>query len=57
MILLNDMYIVYEEHIEELEGEIIDLKDEIGLLKKELLYYKTEGAITWYNGEMDDKTV
>jgi hypothetical protein len=51
------MYIVYEEHIEELEGEITDLKDEIGLLKKELLYYKTEGAITWYNGEMDDKTV
>ena len=34
------MYIIYEEHIEELEEEIIDLKDEVFMLRKSLEYYR-----------------
>tara|TARA_Y100000361_G_C10978406_1_gene247733 strand:- start:431 stop:568 length:138 start_codon:yes stop_codon:yes gene_type:complete len=35
------MYIVYEEHIEVLEGENEDLKKEVLVLRKRLEYYKS----------------
>ncbi len=34
------MYIVYEEHIEQLEEENADLKQEVLILRKRLEYYK-----------------
>ena len=36
------MYVVYEEHIEQLEEENADLKQEVLILKKRLRYYQTE---------------
>ena len=36
------MYVVYEEHIEKLEEENADLKQEVLILKKRLRYYQTE---------------
>ena len=38
--LLNKMYIVYEEHIEQLQEENQDLKNEVRLLRKRLEYFK-----------------
>ena len=38
--LLNRMYIVYEEQIEQLEEENQDLKNEVRLLRKRLEYFK-----------------
>ena len=38
--LLNRMYIVYEEHIEQLQEENQDLKNEVRLLRKRLEYFK-----------------
>ena len=35
------MYIVYEEHIEQLEEENADLKQEVVVLRQRLEYYKT----------------
>jgi cell division septum initiation protein DivIVA len=34
------MYIVYEEHIEQLEEENADLKQEVLILRQRLQYYK-----------------
>ena len=34
------MYVVYEEHIEQLEEENADLKQELLVLRKRLQYYK-----------------
>ena len=34
------MYVVYEEHIEKLEEENADLKQEVLVLRKRLQYYK-----------------
>ena len=34
------MYIVYEEHIEQLEREIEELEKEVLILRKRLEYYK-----------------
>ena len=34
------MYVVYEEHIEQLEEENADLKQEVLVLRKRLQYYK-----------------
>ena len=34
------MYIVYEEHIEKLQEENADLKQEVILLRRRLEYYK-----------------
>ena len=34
------MYVVYEEHIEKLEEENADLKQEVLILGKRLQYYK-----------------
>ena len=36
------MYVVYEEHIEQLEEENADLKQEVLILKRRLRYYQTE---------------
>jgi hypothetical protein len=36
------MYVVYEEHIEKLEEENADLKQEVLILKKRLRYYQSE---------------
>ena len=38
--LNNSMYVVYEEHIEQLEEENADLKQEVLVLRKRLQYYK-----------------
>ena len=38
--LLNKMYIVYEEHIEQLQEENQDLKNEVRLLRQRLEYFK-----------------
>ena len=38
--LLNRMYIVYEEHIEQLQEENQDLKNEVRLLRQRLEYFK-----------------
>ena len=38
--LLNRMYIVYEEQIEQLEEENQDLKNEVRLLRQRLEYFK-----------------
>jgi len=35
------MYIVYEEHIEQLEEENADLKQEVVILRQRLEYYKS----------------
>jgi len=35
------MYIVYEEHIEQLEEENEDLKQEVVILRRRLEYYKS----------------
>ena len=35
------MYIVYEEHIEQLEKEIEELEKEVLILRRRLAYYKT----------------
>tara|TARA_R100000008_G_scaffold73346_1_gene51789 strand:+ start:2207 stop:2338 length:132 start_codon:yes stop_codon:yes gene_type:complete len=34
------MYVVYEEHIEQLEEENADLKQEVLILRQRLQYYK-----------------
>ena len=36
------MYVVYEEHIEQLEEENADLKQEVLILKRRLRYYQAE---------------
>ena len=36
------MYVVYEEHIETLEAENEELKQELLILKQRLKYYRTE---------------
>ena len=36
------MYVVYEEHIEKLEEENADLKQEVLILRKRLRYYQLE---------------
>ncbi len=36
------MYVVYEEHIEKLEEENADLKQEVLILRKRLRYYQAE---------------
>tara|TARA_B100000686_G_C16619305_1_gene878303 strand:+ start:578 stop:715 length:138 start_codon:yes stop_codon:yes gene_type:complete len=36
------MYVVYEEHIETLEAENEELKQELLVLKQRLKYYRTE---------------
>tara|TARA_R100001594_G_scaffold463_5_gene1776 strand:- start:413 stop:550 length:138 start_codon:yes stop_codon:yes gene_type:complete len=36
------MYVVYEEHIETLEAENEELKQELLILKQRLHYYRTE---------------
>ena len=36
------MYVVYEEHIEQLEEENADLKQEVLILRKRLRYYQLE---------------
>ena len=38
--LLNRMYIVYEEQVEQLEEENQDLKNEVRLLRQRLEYFK-----------------
>ena len=35
------MYIVYEEHIEQLEKENEELEKEVPILRRRLAYYKT----------------
>ena len=39
------MYIVYEEHIEQLEEENADLKKEVNFLKKIVEYYRDDSRI------------
>ena len=36
------MYVIYEEHIEKLEEENADLKQEVLILKRKLRYYQAE---------------
>ena len=36
------MYVIYEEHIEKLEEENADLKQEVLILKRRLRYYQAE---------------
>ena len=36
------MYVIYEEHIEKLEEENADLKQEVLILKRRLRYYHAE---------------
>ena len=36
------MYVIYEEHIEKLEEENADLKQEVLILKRRLRYYQLE---------------
>ena len=36
------MYVIYEEHIEKLEEENADLKQEVLILRKRLRYYQAE---------------
>ncbi len=36
------MYVIYEEHIEKLEEENADLKQEVLILRKRLRYYQLE---------------
>ena len=39
--LLDNMYVIYEDHIEQLEEENADLKQEVVTLRQRLEYYKT----------------
>ena len=41
MMLLDNMYVIYEDHIEQLEEENADLKQEVVTLRQRLEYYKT----------------
>ena len=47
------MYIVYEEHIEQLEEENADLKQEVVLLRQWLEYYK-RNTVDINNARIDD---
>ena len=47
------MYIVYEEHIEQLEEENADLKQEVVILRQRLEYYK-KNTIDINNARIDD---
>ena len=47
------MYIVYEEHIEQLEEENADLKQEVVLLRQRLEYYK-RNTVDINNARIDD---
>ena len=47
------MYIVYEEHIEQLEEENADLKQEAVLLRQRLEYYK-RNTVDINNARIDD---
>ena len=47
------MYIVYEEHIETLEAENEELKQELLVLKQRLKYYRTEGSFYEEDAQMD----
>ena len=48
------MYIVYEEHIEQLEEENADLKQEVLLLRQRLRYYSKVLTGTAINGREDE---
>tara|TARA_B100000029_G_scaffold250095_1_gene246994 strand:- start:143 stop:286 length:144 start_codon:yes stop_codon:yes gene_type:complete len=47
------MYIVYEEHIEQLEEENADLKQEVVILRQRLEYYK-KNTIDINDARIDD---
>ena len=47
------MYIVYEEHIEQLEEENADLKQEVVILRQRLEYYK-RNTVDINNARIDD---
>ena len=51
--MLNCMYIVYEEHIEQLEEENADLKQEVVILRQRLEYYK-KNTIDINDARIDD---
>ena len=53
-ILLNSMYIIYEDHIEKLEEENEDLKQEVLLLRQRLRYYSKVLTGTVINGREDE---
>ena len=44
MTLLNSMYTIYEEHIEQLEEENQDLKQELVFLRKIVEYYRANAV-------------
>ena len=48
------MYIVYEDHIENLEEENEDLKQEVLLLRQRLRYYNQFFTGTVINGREDE---
>ena len=50
------MYIVYEEHIETLEAENEELKQELLVLKQRLKYYRTEGSF-YEDGDSSEPAV
>ncbi len=47
------MYTIYEEHIEQLEEENADLKDELVFLKKIVEYYR-KNTVDINNARIDD---
>ena len=47
------MYTIYEDHIEQLEEENADLKEEVNFLKKIVEYYR-ENTVDINNARIDD---